>query len=358
MVIEARPTAVRYAAFESTSAHPAVAGRLDRVPGVGTETAEARSALREATERCLAQGVSLQYVAIKVPFGGAVFREHTRANEGTIRELDRLRRIAPLAAGPSAVAARAALDVFRGIPVVMVFETAFFTALPARERMYAIDAQTSRSFGMARTGYHGLLHAAAARLAARKSVGSAPARIFSLCLEPISEAAAVIGDKPVMVSSGATPLEGLPGESTCGDVDPGAVLEVARGRRWGPEQVNQMLMHRSGLSAVAGRPVTLAEVFAAQRDEGLDKARNLMLYRILLYAGATAAAMGGMDTIVVSGRYSHLADEVGAWLVERLSHAGWPGRRDILTCRLETTADRVAADEALAVALPLLKIVA
>jgi len=41
-----------------------------------------------------------------------------------------------------------------------------------------------------------------------------PARILSICLDAQPEIAAVLGRRPITVTGGATPLEGLPGETT------------------------------------------------------------------------------------------------------------------------------------------------
>ena len=63
-----------------------------------------------------------------------------------------------------------------------------------------------------------------------------------------------------MVTSGATPLEGLPGHTTCGELDPSIVLTLADKLHWGPEQINGVLTMESGLLGLTGSPMTMASL--------------------------------------------------------------------------------------------------
>ena len=72
------------------------------------------------------------------------------------------------------------------------------------------------------------------------------ARIVSICLEPRPELAACLGLRPLMVTGGNTPVEGLPGERTCGDIDPSVALKLAHELPGGLEEANQVLTARAG----------------------------------------------------------------------------------------------------------------
>jgi acetate kinase len=88
-----------------------------------------------------------------------------------------------------------------------------------------------------RWGYHGLFHEAASMEAGRawrKRGFDQPARILSICLEAQPEIAAVLGRRPITVTSGATPLEGLPGETNSGEIDPAVALALAGEAGLGP----------------------------------------------------------------------------------------------------------------------------
>jgi len=262
---------------------------------------------------------------------------------------------APMHVPPVHLLAQASLQAFAGAAVVMAFETAFFVDLPDRERRYGIADDRVRRFG-----YHGLYHQAASQ--EREGLQDNVAmRTLSLCLEPRPELAAVIGHRPVMVTSGATPLEGLPGETTCGELDPTIVLTMARKLGWGPEEINDVLTRKSGFRGLLGRKVHLSELLDSSTwsakggclsravDGTLTAARNILAYRILLAAGAAVASMGGVDRIVLTGRYTQDGGGLARWLAQRLRPAGDNGKcPPVLRCR--RSLPRILADQGLVAA--------
>jgi len=232
---------------------------------------------------------------------------------------------------------------------VLVFETALFAALPAREYTFGLDADMARDLGLRRYGYHGIYHGAASVEAARRRETDASARTISICLEPHPEVAAIIGRQPVMVTSGATPLEGLPGETSCGEIDPSIVLLLAEEMKWGPEQINMVLARESGLAGLAGEPATVGDVLSAARPN-LRAAGRVLRYRILLACGAAVAAMGGVDAIVFSGRYAAAGAKIlGPTLASRLTPRGRKTR--VPWHIVSDPLDRLIADQATATIL-------
>jgi acetate kinase len=121
-----------------------------------------------------------------------------------------------------------------------------------------------------------------------------------------------------MVTSGATPLEGLMGDTSCGDIDAGIIVTVAKEFNWGVEKINRMLSEESGLTGMAGHRVTIKDLFDSGFESG-NPAREMFLYRLLQVCGSGIAAMGAIDSIVFSGRYRMAGKLIGPWLVKKLS---------------------------------------
>ena len=122
----------------------------------------------------------------------------------------------------------------------------------------------------------------------------------------------------MVVTGGNTPIEGLPGETTCGDLDPSVVLKLAHDTRWGPEEASRILTCESGLRGLVGRAVSLEELLGSTDDE-LQLARDLLRHCVLRACGAGIAAMGGLDAIVYSGRYAASGTSLHTWLSQRLA---------------------------------------
>ncbi len=120
-----------------------------------------------------------------------------------------------------------------------------------------------------------------------------------------------------MVTGGMTPLEGLIGQTTCGDIDPGIVLVMAQRMQWGPEKINRTLTSEGGLLGLVGRAITWDQLFSANSPD-LGFVRQVVQYRLLLACGAAIAAMGGLDAVVFSGQYSSVGQKLGPWLESRL----------------------------------------
>ncbi len=80
------------------------------------------------------------------------------------------------------------------------------------------------------------------------------------------------------------------------------------------------LAYESGLLGLTGEPVTIAGIFDPATRNGA-RARRVLAYRLLLACGAGAAAMGGVDAIVFSGRYASSMRFLGPWLRGRLVRA-------------------------------------
>ncbi len=261
----------------------------------------------------------LDIVAVRGLYGGDRFSNPVFASDSVLADLTDLAPQAPLHVPHLIQLVKAARRAFPQTPVVLIFETAFFVSLPEREQRYAIAPELLDSRPLRRFGFHGIFHEAACLDAARE-LGSPDSRVLSVCLEPRPELAACRGRRPLMVTGGSTPAEGLPGETSCGDLDPSVVLKLADDGHLGPEGASHLLTCESGLQGLAGRDVSLAEVLECAHDE-LQLARDVFLHCLLRACGAGIAAMGGLDAIVYSGRYADSAVVLHEWLHERLKRS-------------------------------------
>jgi len=285
-------------------------------------------------------------LAVRINYGGKEFRGPAIADAHVIDKLKGLIPQAPLHLPTVLSFLESCHRVFPELPVVLFFETAFFSRLPRRESTYGIDKELSESMALRRYGYHGIYHEAACAHATRERKGPPRAgRALSICLEPHPEIAAVLGTRAIMCTSGATPMEGLPGHTSCGELDPSIVLMLARKLKWGPEQINGVLTQQSGLLGLAGNPVMLDDLFAPEAAD-LKLARSVFESRILSACGAGMAAMGGVDTIVFSGRFAQVGEILGPWLVARLTFRGGNERQPPEWICFTESLDRVLAERA------------
>ncbi len=187
-----------------------------------------------------------------------------------------------------------------------------------RETTYALPSDAG---GAARRwGFHGLYHEAAVAEFEQHFPHKRPARLLSICLESQPEVAALVGRSPLMVTSGSTPVEGLPGERNCGEIDPAIALALAADATLGPERANIVLTQESGFLGMLGWTATLGEVLTLKRAR-VARVRAQLLYRMLLAAGSGLAALEDLDRVVFSGRYAGHGDVVARYLIPRIERA-------------------------------------
>ncbi len=285
---------------------------------------------------------SPEAVAIKVLYGGELFGSVQVYGR---RQLDKLNELVPESPLHIPAAMKLIKAVERSVPaprIILYFETGFFRDLASQEQAYALDADlgvagaTAESFR--KYGYHGLLHRAA--FTKSRELGLESRRIVSICLEPLPEVVGIYDGRPVTVSSGSTPLEGLSGNSNCGEIDPGIIMYLEKKKRWGPEIINNILTAKSGLTALAGERVTIADVLSG--GGMYEAARSFFEYKVLLSCGAAIAGMGGLDLVAFSGRYAEAATKMAERLIARISGNLAPDRRPSLFMMQDTVADVIA----------------
>ncbi|MCX7009632.1 MAG: hypothetical protein NTY53_20705, partial [Kiritimatiellaeota bacterium] len=149
------------------------------------------------------------------------------------------------------------------------------------------------------------------------------------------------------VTSGITPLEGLPGQTTCGDLDPGLVMLLAEELHYGPERLNTLFTRESGLKGMTGSAITFDELFAAPKTEFV-LAREVICYRILQACGMAFAAMGGVNAVVISGRYASAGRALAAWLKRQVVFQRQT--ESVSFHFLRTPVERIVAEQALLLA--------
>jgi len=276
---------------------------------------------------------SLVAVGHRVVHGGPDFSDPVLVTDPVLDAIEALSRFAPLHNPPAVEGIRAARRRFPHLPHVAVFDTAFFSALPAASATYAIDASVAAEHGIRRYGAHGTSHrhvsSAAAAFAGRDLDGL---RQIVLHLGNGASAAALRSGRPVDTSMGLTPLEGLVMGTRAGDLDPGVLLHLLRAGL-PVDELDDLLQHRSGLRGLAGRQ-DMRDV-AGAKDAGDAAARlayDVYVHRLRKYVGAYLAVLGGADQLVFTAGVGEHHAGVRADVVEGLSGLGLtldPARNDL-----------------------------
>ena len=234
--------------------------KLDNFAGMASEKGEWANSLIQINQHCqqVKPNCQIDAVVLRVLFGGDVFARPAIVDSEVIKKLESIVQQAPLHLPGTLQLISCCNDVLPEVPIILVFETSFFSGMPERERAYAISPALTEGINIRRYGYNGIYHEAACSQAdrqLREELNNSSSRIISICLENQPEVAAVKGRRVSMVT------KAIPGETMCGQIDPNIVLALSETVDWGPERINAVLTKESGLFGLTGKAVTLEDVF-------------------------------------------------------------------------------------------------
>jgi acetate kinase len=240
----------------------------------------------------------------RIVHGGERFRAATVLDGPELDALAALSSLAPLH-NPPALSVIAAVRARLGaeIPLIGVFDTAYYADLPEAAIRYAVPPQWRSDFGIRRYGFHGMAHRYLCRSVGERLPASASARIVSLQLGRGCSVTASVGGRAIATTMGFTPLEGLVMGTRSGDVDPGAILHVMERSGMSPAEMRRELNEHSGLLALSGRSADMRELLALEHrgDPAAALAIEVFCRRARHFVAAYIAELGGVDAIVFGG---------------------------------------------------------
>lgn len=283
------------------------------------------AALSEALPALLAEsGESPCVVGHRVVHGGATFTAAVRIDDAVEASIEALVPLAPLHNPGNLAGIRAARTLLPDALHVAVFDTAFHSTLPARAWRYALPKELAEAHGVRRYGFHGPSHRYVAAAAAdHLAVAIDQLRIITCHLGNGASVTAVEYGRSVETSMGMTPLEGLVMGTRSGDVDPGAVMHIARAGGLGLDAIDDLLNRESGLKGLAGvSDMRDIEERAGAGDEDARAALHAFCHRLRKYIGAYAAVMGGVDAIVFTAGIGQNSALVRHRAAQRLEYLG------------------------------------
>ncbi|MFJ4254879.1 acetate/propionate family kinase [Microbacterium sp. NPDC090003] len=263
-------------------------------------------------------------VGHRVVHGGARFFAPTVIDADVERQIEELSVLAPLHNPANLAGILAAQAVFRGVPHVAVFDTAFHQTLPAAAYTYAIDAELAKQHRVRRYGFHGTSHQFVSESAAAylgRDLGDLRQLVFHLGNG--ASVTAIDGGRSVETSMGLTPLEGLVMGTRSGDLDPAALVHLSRRAGLSINELDALLNTRSGLQGLAGRS-DMRDILAGvdAGEEAATLAFDVYVHRLRAYAGAYIAQLGGVDVISFTAGVGENAARVRAEALATLGFAG------------------------------------
>ncbi|PKU24938.1 acetate/propionate family kinase [Telmatospirillum siberiense] len=264
---------------------------------------------------------SVKAVGHRMVHGGEAFKASVVVNQAILAEIEAHNNLAPLHNPANLLGIRTALAKMPEIPQVVVFDTAFHQTMPPAAYLYALPMALYREHGVRRYGFHGTSHRFVAEEAVRLlKLDPEDHGLVIAHLGNGGSATAVLNGKSVDTTMGMTPLEGLVMGTRSGDVDPGALIHLARNAGWDINEMDNVLNKKSGLLGISelSNDMRAIEGAAAEGHDGAKKALDVFVHRLARHIGGLATSLPRLDAVVFTGGIGENSSTVRKLTIDRL----------------------------------------
>ncbi len=242
-----------------------------------------------------------------------------RADESVLRAMEEFNGIAPAHNPPYISGIRLFARRMPRVPLVALFETAFYQWMPEAATRYAVPQEWLEA-GVRRWGFHGASHKFIAERSAEllgrhgvaerarrlnmdggKTAHREPAlRVISCHLGGSSSVTGIRDGVAIGTSMGLSPQSGLPQNNRVGDLDSFALLFMMRTKGLTLEQAERLLCQESGLKALSGGYNDVRDI-GTQARQGNEKAKlalEVLVRQARHWIGAFYLELNGLDALV------------------------------------------------------------
>jgi acetate kinase len=265
-------------------------------------------------------GVSPVAIGHRVVHGGTRFGAPTLIDDAVIEYLERLVPLAPLHQPNNLAPIKALRARAPDLPQVACFDTAFHRTHPEIADRFAVPEALYQE-GVRRYGFHGLSYE---YIASRLPVAApeiADGRVVVAHLGSGASMCALVAGRSVESTMGFTALDGLPMGTRPGQLDAGVVLYLLTEKGMDAKAVEHFLYHDCGLKGLSGLSNDVRDLLGSS-DPRAEMALDSFTYRIALFAGSLATAMGGIDGLVFTAGIGENAAPIRERVAARLAWLG------------------------------------
>ena len=323
LVVNSGSSSLKYQLFDMKSETRLAKGLVERI-GCGGPKDHAE-ALKNVVAQLGDAAKGIDAIGHRVLHGGEVFTDSALMNKANMAKAKKLVKFGPLHMPANLGGIEACEKIFKGVPNVGVFDTAFHIAtMPDCAGMYAIDPKFYKKYGIRKYGFHGTSHKFITQAAAKfLKKPLSKVNLVTCHLGNGSSLAAIKGGRVIDTTMGLTPLAGLIMGTRCGNIDPAAVLSIMEAEHLTPHEADTLLNKKSGLLALTGssdcRDICAK---AAKGDRHAELALEMLAYRVALYIGGYNTVIGGADAIIMTGGIGENSSEVRERILKRLGALG------------------------------------
>jgi acetate kinase len=242
-----------------------------------------------------------------------------RLDESVVKAMEAFNGIAPAHNPPYISGIRLFAQRMPGVPLVGLFETAFYQWAPEAAIRYAVP-EAWHEAGVRRWGFHGASHKfiaeRSAELLGREDVAQRARqlyvdggktivrkpnlRVISCHMGGSSSITGILNGVAIGTSMGLSPQSGLPQNNRVGDLDSFALAFLMRSQNLSLEEVEKLMCKESGLKALSGGHNDFRDI-EEQAGKGNEKAQlalDVFVHEARRWIGSFFLQLNGVDALV------------------------------------------------------------
>ncbi len=268
-------------------------------------------------------GKDLHAVGHRLVHGGTAHVKPKLVSTALIEDLKLLIPLAPDHLPHEIKGLQAVHRHYPRLPQGVCFDTAFHRRMPEVAQRYALPEPLFRA-GMQRYGFHGLSYEYLTQELKRETgPQEASGKLIIAHLGNGASMAAIEDGRSLDTTMGMTPAGGLVMSSRSGDLDPGVLIYLLQEKGMSPAAVNHLINHQAGLLGISAISSDMQDLLArADTEAGAALAVELFCYQARKFAGALAAVLGGLDTLIFTGGIGENSATIRARICANLEFLG------------------------------------
>lgn len=305
----------------------------------------------KAIEDCLAQLKAAGAIANETELAAVGFKTVVakdvsgcvRLDEHALGAMEAYNGLAPAHNPPYITGIRLFGKRMPGVPLVGLFETAFYQFAPEAMMRYAVP-DAWRDIGIRRWGFHGASHKFIAERSAemlgrndvaervrklyvdggKTPVNGTPLRVISCHLGGSSSVTGICNGLAIGTSMGMSPQSGLPQNNRVGDLDAEAVPYAVKNLGISIEEAQRQLTKESGLKGISGVSNDIRDIHKAvgAGDAKAKLALDVYVASARHWIGSYFFEMGGADAIAFTAGIGENDEVIRAAICANLEDLG------------------------------------
>lgn len=266
-----------------------------------------------------------------------------RLDERVLKAMSDYNGLAPAHNPPYIAGIRMFGQQMPNVPLVGLFETAFYQFAPAAMMRYAVP-QSWHDAGVRRFGFHGASHKFIAERSAemlgrnevaerarklyvdggKTKISGAPLRVISCHLGGSSSVTGILNGAAIGTSMGMSPQSGLPQNNRVGDLDAEAVPYAVKMFGITIEEAQRQLSKESGLKGLSGVSNDIREIqdAAARGNAAARSATDVFVASARHWIGSYFFELNGADALVFTAGIGENRHEIREAICANLDQLG------------------------------------